>query len=50
MASTAASAGKNSEPQRRAHSNETNVQVSGPGVLEISASRSETTGQGVLEE
>src|SRR5690349_8800735 len=36
MASTAASAGENSEP------GEANVQVSGPCVLEISVSRSET--------
>jgi hypothetical protein len=39
MASTAASADKNSEPGRDTDSRETNVQVSGPGVPEISASR-----------
>jgi len=42
MASTAASAGKNSEPRRDAHSGEENGQVSGPGVPGISASRSGT--------
>jgi hypothetical protein len=49
MASIAASAGKNSEPRRRAHSNETDVQVCALGVPEISASRSETMCQGVVE-
>ena len=43
MASTVASAGKISEPRRDADSMETNVQVSGPDVPEISAGRSETT-------
>ena len=42
MASTPASAGKNSEARRDADSMETNVQVSGPGVPESSAGRSET--------
>ncbi len=42
MASTPASAGKNSKARRDADSMETNVQVSGPGVPEISAGRSET--------
>jgi glycosyltransferase involved in cell wall biosynthesis len=42
MASTVASAGKNSEPRRDADSEVTNVQVSRPGVPEISARRSET--------
>ena len=41
MASTPASVGKNSEARRDADSMETNVQVSGPGVPEISAGRSE---------
>ncbi len=49
MASTAASAGKNSEPRRDAVSKETNVHVSGPGVPEISASRSETMSHGVVK-
>ena len=48
MASTAASAGKNSEPSRDADSNETNVQDSRLGVPETSASRSETMSDGVL--
>jgi glycosyltransferase involved in cell wall biosynthesis len=42
MASTVASAGKNSEARRNADSMETNVQVSGPGGPEISAGRTET--------
>jgi glycosyltransferase involved in cell wall biosynthesis len=49
MASTVASAGKNSESRQDADSKETNVQVSGPGVPEISASRSETMSQGILK-
>jgi glycosyltransferase involved in cell wall biosynthesis len=44
-----ASAGKNSESRQDADSKETNVQVSGPGVPEISASRSETMSQGILK-
>ena len=48
MASTLASAGKNPEPRQDADSYETNVQISGPGVAEISASRSGTINQGPL--
>ena len=47
MASTAGSAGKNSEPRRGADFKETNVQVSRLGVPEISATRSETISSGV---
>lgn len=42
MASTVASAGKNSEPRRGADFKETNAQISGPVVPEISTSRSDT--------
>jgi len=47
MASTVASAGKNSEPGRDADSMETNVQVSGPVEPKISPSKSETMNHGV---
>ena len=50
MASTAASAGKNSGPSRDADSKETNVQDSGPGVPEISASKPETMSRGILKQ
>jgi glycosyltransferase involved in cell wall biosynthesis len=49
MASTVASAGKNSESRQDVDSKETNGQVNGPGVPEISASRSETMSQGILK-
>jgi hypothetical protein len=49
MVSTAASAGKNSESRQDADFKGTNVQVIGPGVPEISASRSETMSDGVLK-
>src|SRR5882762_9089129 len=48
MASTLASAGKNPEPRQGSDSNETNVQISGPGVGGISASRSGTINHGAL--
>jgi glycosyltransferase involved in cell wall biosynthesis len=47
MAGTVASAGKNYEPRPDAVSKETNVQVSEPGVPEISARRSETISHAV---
>ena len=48
MASTLESAGKNPEPRQDADSYETNVQISGPGVGGISASRSGTINHGAL--
>ena len=49
MASTAASAGKNSDLRREAISNETNLPANGSGKPELSRDGSETMKQGVVK-
>jgi glycosyltransferase involved in cell wall biosynthesis len=49
MASTAASAGKDSEPRREVDSNHSSVQVTGPPMPEISSSKSKTMSHVVSE-